>query len=207
MHAARWNCVYFSSSFSFSGSKVSSHPTSTSSLMPPSSSNIDWTAEESDLAPCRGVNVNMLLSNALGRSLLLFVLGRGGYTPLLDNWNALELDEMQSGTCHPHHFNDTFTAAGKRQAVGIPYVRPAPIRRGQDWYVLCDGSDDQEPGSRFNAAKFVAVHSKQSRAAATLQLQLRESFSAQGPCCGSPVQGCRWPERWELPASAHPCSP
>ena len=52
--------TYFSSSLSFWGSKVSSQPTSTSTLMPPSSSRMDWTAVDSDRAPCRDVKVNML---------------------------------------------------------------------------------------------------------------------------------------------------
>jgi hypothetical protein len=54
--------TYFSISFSFSTSKVSSQPTSTSTLMPPSNSSNDCDAGDADCAPKSGVKVNMLSS-------------------------------------------------------------------------------------------------------------------------------------------------
>lgn len=51
--------TYFSSSRSFSTSKVSSQPTSTSTLTPPSSSKSDCDAADSVKAPCSGLKVNM----------------------------------------------------------------------------------------------------------------------------------------------------
>src|SRR5450756_128053 len=52
--------TYFSSSFSFATSNVSSQPTSISTLTPPSSSKSDCDALDSDCAPCNGVKVNIL---------------------------------------------------------------------------------------------------------------------------------------------------
>jgi len=50
---------YFSSSRSFSTSKVSSHPTSISTLTPPSSSSSDCDAVDSERAPWSGQKLNM----------------------------------------------------------------------------------------------------------------------------------------------------
>lgn len=52
--------AYFSSSLSFSTSKVSSHPTSMRTLTPPSSSSNDCEVVDSERAPCRGQKVNMV---------------------------------------------------------------------------------------------------------------------------------------------------
>ena len=54
--------TYFSISFSFATSNVSSQPTSIRTLTPPSSSSRDCDALDSDWAPCKGVKVNILPS-------------------------------------------------------------------------------------------------------------------------------------------------
>ena len=58
------SATYFSSSLSFSTSKVSSQPTSIKTLTPPSSSSNDCEADDSDCAPSREVNVNMVFSRS-----------------------------------------------------------------------------------------------------------------------------------------------
>lgn|SRR5688572_17886899 len=52
--------AYFSSSLSFSISKLSSHPTSTRIFTPPSSSSRDCDDNPSERAPCNGQKVNMV---------------------------------------------------------------------------------------------------------------------------------------------------
>jgi hypothetical protein len=52
-------CTYFSISFSFATSKLSSQPTSMRILMPPSNSSSDCDAAEADCAPSKGVKLNM----------------------------------------------------------------------------------------------------------------------------------------------------
>lgn len=52
--------TYFSSSLSIATSKDSSQPTSIRTLTPPSSSNIDCEADDSDWAPRRETKVNMI---------------------------------------------------------------------------------------------------------------------------------------------------
>jgi hypothetical protein len=56
--------AYFSNSFSRFASKLSSQPTSTRTLMPPSSSNSESDAAEVDLAPRSDVKLNMRLASA-----------------------------------------------------------------------------------------------------------------------------------------------
>lgn len=59
--------AYFSSSFSFSTSKVSSQPMSIRTLTPPSSSSSDCDATESDRAPWRGQKLNMADEESIWR--------------------------------------------------------------------------------------------------------------------------------------------
>lgn len=73
-----YDTTYFSSSRRLSTLKVSSQPTSIKTLTPPSSSRSDCDAVDSDSAPWRGQNVNMvagfggyLVSSMLGYSMCL----------------------------------------------------------------------------------------------------------------------------------------
>lgn len=69
--------TYFSSSLSLSTSNDSSHPTSISTLTPPSSSNKDCEAVDSERAPCRGQKVNIVaLSSPLYLRVFIFQLKR-----------------------------------------------------------------------------------------------------------------------------------